>query len=81
MDLLRSMLRGVPPDLQRGTSGTGAGDESLDRALRACLRRFGRRELLKTADAVLLGGALRKARLRHASRTAGITRIDSSPPR
>lgn len=58
----------------------GSKTDTLDRALKACLRRFDRLQLAKSLDRVLLGGSLRKAYLRRAARSAGIARVDTTPP-
>jgi hypothetical protein len=62
-------------------AAVGSKDKALDRALKACLRRFDRQRLVKSIDQVLLGGVLKRLYLRRASRSAGIRRIDTTPPR
>lgn len=58
----------------------GSRNRALDRALKACLRRFDRRKLLGSLDQVLLGGVLKKLYLRRASLSVGIRRIRTTPP-
>lgn len=58
----------------------GSKNEALDRALKVCMRRFDRLQLVKSLDRVLLGGSLRKAYLRRVARSAGIARVDTTPP-
>jgi hypothetical protein len=58
----------------------GTANPPLDRALRACLRRYERQKLLRTADRALLGGSLWRAYQRRAAPSTGILRIDTTPP-
>ena len=58
----------------------GSRDPALDRALKACLRRYDRQKLIKSLDQVLLGGVLRRLYLRRAARSTGLTRVDTTPP-
>jgi hypothetical protein len=58
----------------------GTANPALLRALMACLRRYDRQQLMKAIDKVVLRGSIKKAYRRRAAATAGILRIDTTPP-
>lgn len=58
----------------------GTANRTLLRALKACLRRYERQQLLKALDTAVLRGSVKKAYRRRAAAAAGILRVDTTPP-